>query len=476
MDPLEEENDQNCSKGYYTRAKRRKLAEHFSDKEESSTSNFYRIPEVSKRKNPIMFLPTEVLQNVFKHISYHDLSSKIRLVNRRFRVVAEDLLNLGFKKIKKRLQSVLNVTEISLRYTQDDMETKCIFRLLCMIEILNLQYAVIVTSIWRYVYNEFYRVKSTCMYGGLIIDTFDDFLWKFVSCPHQLYGPAVVKDYALPHEVTKLVQMSKNFCIHFDKICEEAIPNSLIWNGCKVIDILDCAKFAQKIVHFERRTSESFFARYSYYFRNSWFIVMPIPVNKEMDWPQRQRMMLMRLRRIVLAHNDMYLQQEQYEREMVLRPEGSRRGPPVKKPGNNVYTGYGDVQDKFFYYGAMNDAAYMAKFHTEEANEEQGDHDPNWEPQLNEPEIELIQVNSDEEVLYRLPYLGFRVDTTIRCPIATAPLKFLNDLPLKDQQKLKKRKIYVKNESQVYMNFECLGAQYARLPTQYQFQTSQPNG
>lgn len=35
---------------------------------------------------------------------------------------------------------------------------------------------------------------------------------------------------------------------------------------------------------------------------------MPIPPAKDMDWPQKQRMMHMRLRRIVLAHNDMFLQ------------------------------------------------------------------------------------------------------------------------------------------------------------------------
>lgn len=33
------------------------------------------------------------------------------------------------------------------------------------------------------------------MYGGLLIDAHNTFMWKFVHCPNQLYAPAVVKDY-----------------------------------------------------------------------------------------------------------------------------------------------------------------------------------------------------------------------------------------------------------------------------------------
>lgn len=79
MEQLEEINDENdcdlnSSKGYYTRAKRRKLSEDCQYNEANSTHGLYRIPEVGKRKNPIMFVPTEVLQNVFKYVSYHELS------------------------------------------------------------------------------------------------------------------------------------------------------------------------------------------------------------------------------------------------------------------------------------------------------------------------------------------------------------------------------------------------------------------
>lgn len=157
MEPLEEVNDESDNevespKGYYTRAKRRRLSEN-QEKEELFSTELYRIPEIGKRKNPIMFVPTEVLQCIFRHIPYHELSMcrvvigyiasrqlyigfTLRLVNRRFKTVAEDLLNLGFKRIEKRLQSLLICTDTSLGYTEDDMEIKCISKLLCLLEIL----------------------------------------------------------------------------------------------------------------------------------------------------------------------------------------------------------------------------------------------------------------------------------------------------------------------------------------------------
>lgn len=56
--------------------------------------------------------------------------------------MAEDLLNIGFKKIGKRLDGLITTTDISLGYTEDDMEIKCISKLLCMLEILNLQVSI----------------------------------------------------------------------------------------------------------------------------------------------------------------------------------------------------------------------------------------------------------------------------------------------------------------------------------------------
>lgn len=78
MEPFEVVNDESDNevespKGYYTRAKRRRLSEN-QDKEELYSTSLYRFSEVGKRKNPIMFVPTEVLQCIFRHITYHELS------------------------------------------------------------------------------------------------------------------------------------------------------------------------------------------------------------------------------------------------------------------------------------------------------------------------------------------------------------------------------------------------------------------
>ncbi|XP_076269427.1 uncharacterized protein LOC143202038 isoform X2 [Rhynchophorus ferrugineus] len=467
MDQLEEINDErdhewDSPTGYYTRAKRRKLSEKYQDKEDFFCKGLFRVSEL-KRKNPIMFMPTEILQNILRRISYHQLSTNVRLVNRRFRTIAEDLLNLGFKKLESKLYLLIKSTDISLGFTQDDMEIKCISKLLCQLEILNLQYATIMSTIWRYVYNEFYRAPHYCMYGGLIIDTHETFIWKFVHCPDQLYSQAVVRDYDLPSEVSDIVQMTKSFCVHFDKTNEETSAHVHVWSGCKLVDILDTAKFADRIVYFEKLSADRFFAKYSYYFKNSWFVAMPIPLTKTMDWPQKQRMMHMRLRRIVLAHNDMYLQEEQYQRETALRPNAPMT---IKKPGNNVYTGYGDIETKFFYYGVMNDGAYNQKFHPDEENDDLDEGDINEFVVQNRGDIELVPINSDDDVLYRLQYLGFKVDVTVSCPPQYAPLKYLRSLPSNEKNVLI-NKLIRKDNTHIHMNFECLGAHYARLPTKY---------
>lgn len=61
--------------------------------------------------------------------------------------------------------------------------------------------------------------------------------------------------------------------------------------------------------------------------------------------------MYMRLRRVVVSHTEMHLEYEQFKREDMLRPNRFSR---LKKPINSVYTGYGEVGRKFFYYGVMN--------------------------------------------------------------------------------------------------------------------------
>ncbi|KAJ8956737.1 hypothetical protein NQ318_014093 [Aromia moschata] len=459
----ESDHDEECVVGYYTRSKRRKLAKDLEDTVSVSNNDL----SERKRKNPIMFVPSEILQAVFKYLSHHELSLSIRMVNRRFKVNAENILNLAFKKIEKKLNELMKTTEVSLAYTQDDIEIKCVSKLLNMLEVLKMQYGIVMSTIWRYVYNDYYKTNKSCMYGGLLIDTHHTFMWKFVHCPSQLYAPAVARDYALPSEVTKIIQMTKTFSVHFDKVSEEPLPNCLIHSGCKIIDILDCAKFAQKLHLREKNSPDTFYAKakYTYYFQNSWFIGLPIAVTKEMDWSQKQRMMHMRLRRVVLAHNDMFLQQAQYERELILRPDPTSR---IKKPGNNVYTGYGDVMDTFFYYGVMNDGAYIQKFHLDEDNdEEEGDEEVQNQPP-NDANGNVQRHNSDEDVFYQIAHLGFTLNVEVKCPLSYAPLRFLQQLDDEQRQALKLKQ-KTKGPTSIGITFECEGASYPRLPTFYKY-------
>lgn len=50
--------------------KRRRLNNGKSSENESTSRNRF------KRKNPIMHMPTEVLQYIFQHISFHELSTQ----------------------------------------------------------------------------------------------------------------------------------------------------------------------------------------------------------------------------------------------------------------------------------------------------------------------------------------------------------------------------------------------------------------
>lgn len=62
--------------------------------------------------------------------------------------------------------------------------------------------------------------------------------------------------------------------------------------------------------------------------------------------------MYMRLRRIVISHSEMTMEYNQYKRETLIRTKPASR---IRKPINSVYTGYGEVGEKFFYYGVMNE-------------------------------------------------------------------------------------------------------------------------
>lgn len=136
---------------YYLRSKKRKL----ENGEEATCS--YTNENTCKRKNVIMMLPLEILEHVFQFITYQELSwlfvaqklnalaiyfilgETVRKVNRKFKLAAENLLNTKFKNLSKQIQNLKSATLRAIEVTEDDMEVKCLCRLLNLLDIINIQ-------------------------------------------------------------------------------------------------------------------------------------------------------------------------------------------------------------------------------------------------------------------------------------------------------------------------------------------------
>lgn len=135
----------------------------------------------------------------------------MRVVNRRFKTVAEHVLNTSFKDLEKQISLIKNESAF---YTNDasldsrEMRSRC--KLLNVIEILMLyvscvikkvvhikirfQYELTMTTIWRYVYVP----RSTlCMYAGEILDNYVIFMRKYYKSPKSLCIPSKPKDYVI---------------------------------------------------------------------------------------------------------------------------------------------------------------------------------------------------------------------------------------------------------------------------------------
>lgn len=59
----------------------------------------------------------------------------------------------------------------------------------------------------------------------------------------------------------KIIQMTKLFCLHFDKVNEEPRPECLVDSGCKMVDIIDSARFIEKKICWEYCSKEYFNAK-----------------------------------------------------------------------------------------------------------------------------------------------------------------------------------------------------------------------
>lgn len=106
--------------------------------------------------------------------------------------------------------------------------------------------------------------------------------------------------------------------------------------------------------------------------------------------------------------------------------------------------------------------AYLNKFNISDDTEE----DDLDEDEIDE-NIPIGNNNSDEDVLYRVPHLGFQVTIQVECAVAYAPWLYVRNLDTKDFNASRRSK--VKGMTDIQLNFECFGASYPRLPERFHY-------
>lgn len=78
-----------------------------------------------------------------------------------------------------------------------------------------------------------------------------------------------------------------------------------------------------------------------------------------MSWREHQKYMYMRFRRLVLNHTELQMNEFQY-----LRAHERMQDTlcVIPKPTCFVYSGYGEEENRFFFYGVMNKSLYNRGF------------------------------------------------------------------------------------------------------------------
>lgn len=77
-----------------------------------------------------------------------------------------------------------------------------------------------------------------------------------------------------------------------------------------------------------------------------------------MGWREHQRYMYMRLRRLVVTHTELQMNEFQYLREHQLMQNSLYFVP---RPRSFIYSGYGEEDNNFFFYGVMNQRKYALR-------------------------------------------------------------------------------------------------------------------
>lgn len=430
---------------YFLRSKRYKTAT--CDAETSTRIIDTNISTIStyKSKVKLLNLPNELLMNIFSYMDFEELATVVRFVSKRCRNLSQNILNTSFMRLDKQFLAIKDMLNCSLQHVTEDMEFKNMCKLLNVLEMVQFHYFIIKSSIWRYTCNQFRPSNLRCMYAGTILDIFYRLCRQFTSAPHQIYTPLVIRD-NLPDDVKEVCLQAKKFTLFFDKISELPINKSVFISGSKVIDILDCAFQAKREVLHRKQIGNTLFLKLKYYFSNSWFVALDIQEEICKDWQEQMRLLYMRIRRIVLSHTEMNLEHAQVKRENDLCHNFGHR---LRSPINSVYTGFGEVEDKFFFYGVMNRGAYRSKF-------------LNIQPHQDFDDPEGADADTSN--------LGLTITVSLRCPIQLAPLAALgechqtSDSEVDDNPMIFKR---MRGLFDMQIEFNCSAGDKARLPTNY---------
>ncbi|XP_022916225.1 uncharacterized protein [Onthophagus taurus] len=447
----DEEIDKSDSKSVYFLRKRPRLSR--GDKNSPVSEKRCVYTRIYRRKTPVMFMPTEVLQNILSYFTNNELAKSIRLINRRFKIVAELLLNSRFTQLKLRLYKIKRMIDASMQHTEDDMEIRCLCKMLGVLEVLTFYYTLLTSTIWRYISFK-NQPSNICMYAGSILDKYNTAIFEFIKEPHKIYAPLILKDYTLPNIVKDICAESKEFVIHFDRVTESQLKDDDFCIPCKALDILDSATDVKRTVISQRSIGNTLSLNVKYYFSNSWFVALDINDEKPKSWKEQQRLMFMRLRRIVLGHSEMSMEYNQFKRETTFRVNAK---PKIRRPINSVYTGYGEVGEKFFYYGVMNEGAYINKFVS--------------------PDASYSFDSVDDKLKTR--YLGLYISVELRCPKELAPYAILNqytqmnELLIEEKRYVnstpRRRRRKIRDLLELKMEFLCPSAIFPRLPTFYRY-------
>ncbi|KZC12669.1 hypothetical protein WN55_04135 [Dufourea novaeangliae] len=361
------------------------------------------IQEQGPRGYALDTLPPEVLEMILQLLPLQDVATSVRLVSRHCSMVAGAVLNGAFLAAGARLEGLTSCVDKTLKETRTDAELLGCSKALNALQLIKSQYKMLRAVTWRYTHppTRHQRAPRICFYAGSLLDDLNDLLDRLVK-----YHASVVDSRDVYSCVACFVATCKRFMNFFEKISERRVNRSALISGCKIVDVLDCLVEGRQVVSFKatsgkRRSSNGTVnIKLRYVMRRAWFTHLDVTKNsKENSWRDEQRFMYLRLRRLVGSVNEHLFENLHYEHELLLQIPLSF---PLRPPPASTYSGYGEYDGQFFYYGNMNKYAYESKFlHT-----------------VNPLDVTL----NTEQPVQRQPSFDLMIEIELKCTSELAPL------------------------------------------------------